>query len=188
MVIDLDNCEGVDVKWRSPMHLQLAAKDMQDAKKVVPGICLEVVGKPRPILEMMASVCFHGIPEAGLMKLIRHLGIEMPPNPSLLTKMATLLKEILECSDAELAQLLEMRLDKSQEEFMQLCEMDDVADLCETREDGKILEKEVEQTKAGLEVQASYCKELRELVISVGSKGAKAKGTKGSIKSSSSSS
>ena len=62
------------MKWRSPMHLQLAAKDMQDAKKVVPGICLEVVGKPRPILEMMASVCFHGIPEAGLMKLIRHLG------------------------------------------------------------------------------------------------------------------
>ena len=68
MVIDLDNCEGVDVKWRSPMHLQLAAKDMQDAKKVVPSkvvpsICLEVAGKPRPILVMM--VCFRGIPEAG---------------------------------------------------------------------------------------------------------------------------
>ena len=62
-----------------------------------PGICLEVVGKPRPILEMMASVCFHGIPEAGLMKLIRHLGIEMPPKPSLFTKLATLLREILEC-------------------------------------------------------------------------------------------
>ena len=127
-------------------------------------------------------------PEAGLTKLIRHLGIEMPPNPSLFTKLATLLREILECSDAELAQLSEMRLDKSQEEFTQLCEMDDAADLCETREDGKILEKEVEQTKAGLEVQASYCKGLRELAISVGSKGAKAKGTKCSIKGSSSSS
>ena len=168
------------------MHAHLAAKGGRGsaAKRIVPGICLETVGKPQPILKLMASTCFHGITEAGLKKLIDHLGFELPSKPSLFTKLSTLLRGILGCSDADLIQLLEMRLDKSQEEFMQLCEMDDVADLCDTKEDGKILQDEVERTKAGLEAQASYCQDLRSLVKAVRSKASKGKSARGSSSSS----
>eukprot|EP00975_Prorocentrum_lima_P038884 8167699-Prorocentrum_lima.AAC.1 len=66
----------MDARWRSPMHAHLAARGGRGsaAKKAVPGICLETVGKPQPILKLMASTCFLGIPEAGLKKLIDHLG------------------------------------------------------------------------------------------------------------------
>jgi hypothetical protein len=137
VVLDLEHWEGMDVRWRSPMHAHLGGKAGRGAKKVVPGICLEAVGKAVPILKLMASGCFCGIPEAGLAKLIKHMGYEMPPSPSLFTKLSTLLTNILHCSDAALVQLLEMRLDKSQEDLMQLVEMDDVADLCETKEDAR---------------------------------------------------
>jgi hypothetical protein len=54
-------------------------------------------------------------------------------------------------------------------------------------QDGKILDKEIEKTKAAIEAQSSYCKELRTLAKSVRSKVGKGTVSKASSSSSSSS-
>ena len=157
VVTKIDEWEGLETELWSPMHASTSGKLVAGA-----GVRMKVIGRPRPLREVVALKAFGNLSQTSLQQLAKHWGVACPAGPSLYTLLSSLVESSLpKLGKDELRNILSRRLFPDKSWLTSLLASDEM-DEATADDENQDVKEHLSTEKTKKDVQQTYAKHFAE--------------------------